>query len=378
MKLCLLPAPCLRRAAGRSILVLLGASIAALPVRAADSPAAATRVDPKLERWLRPQEWRRDSDRPILSLGEKGRFDDTHIFAPHVIRENGEYSLYYCGSQRCVEAGTYRGTVKSRDHRLFKLGLARSKDGVQFSRHSKDPVFSFGDDIHSVLTPAILKNPDGSVCRENGRLRMYFAACDFPGGTYEHNLYETTSTDGVTWSKPTLTMKNAYAPCVIKEGGKYRMWYTWINKHPWQTSYAESDDGTNWKLTEKPCIVLDQPWEVKDQVYPMVIKTEGVYVMIYGAYWKDELHTAFGFAVSADGLNWTKNPSNPVFTPKAENDWESNFTTSQTLLPWPDGGYRLWYAARTKPLVENGRITWTHLYYALGTARWAGPEKPAD
>ena len=49
------------------------------------------------------------------------------------------------------------------DQRLFKLGLARSKDGVKFTRHSRDPVFSFGDDIHSVVTAAILKNPDGSV-----------------------------------------------------------------------------------------------------------------------------------------------------------------------------------------------------------------------
>ena len=42
------------------------------------------------------------------------------------------------------------------------------------------PVFSFGDDIHSVVTAAILKNPDGSVHREDGKLRMYFAAVDFP------------------------------------------------------------------------------------------------------------------------------------------------------------------------------------------------------
>ena len=43
------------------------------------------------------------------------------------------------------------------------------------------------------MTAAILKNPDGSVCRENGKLRMYFAAVDFPHGTYKHDLYETTS-----------------------------------------------------------------------------------------------------------------------------------------------------------------------------------------
>jgi predicted GH43/DUF377 family glycosyl hydrolase len=340
-----------------------------------EKPAAPVKVSPRLERWLEPQEWKRDGDQPILALGEKGGFDDTHIFAPHVIHENGEYALYYSGSQRCVEAGTYKGVVKSGDHRLFKLGLARSRDGVHFKRYSRDPVFSFGDDVHSVLTAAILKNPDGSVHRENGRLRMYFAACDFPGGTYEHNLWETTSEDGVHWARPTLTLKNAYAPCVIKEGDRYRMWYTWIDKHPWHTNHAESADGTHWTITEKPCIVMDQEWEVKDQVYPMVIKADGVYLMIYGCYWKDEWHTALGFAVSEDGLTWTKHPANPVFTPEPKNRWESHFTTSQTLLPLPDGGFRLWYAARTAPEVINGRKVWTHLYFGLGTARWAGPAK---
>src|SRR5262245_62753229 len=146
-------------AAGGVLLALLGA------VRGADLG------DPALQRWLKPQEWKRDSDKPALSLGEKGKFDDQHIFAPHVVQIDGEYWMYYCGSQRCVDAGTYKGKAKDPEHpeksdqRLFKLGLAKSKDGVKFTRHSPDPVLSFGDDIHSIVTAAILKNPDGSVCR---------------------------------------------------------------------------------------------------------------------------------------------------------------------------------------------------------------------
>lgn len=331
--------------------------------------------DPALAKWLKPHDWKRDSDKPVLSLGEKGSFDDQHIFAPHVVFMEGEYWLYYCGSQRCVDARTYKGVAKDpkqpekSDQRLFKLGLAKSKDGIHFTRHSKEPVFSFGDDIHSVVTAALLKNPDGSVCREKGKLRMYFAAVDFPKGTYKHDLYETTSEDGIKWSKPTHAMANAYAPCVIKEGNKYRMWYTWIDKHPWHTNHAESTDGTNWKITEKPCIVMDQKWEVKDQVYPMVIKIDGVYVMLYGCYWADDKHTALGFAVSKDGLSWTKHADNPVFRPEPKNDWESNFTTSHSLMRLPDGSLRLWYAGRKQP-------PWSNLYFAIGTAKWAGPQGP--
>ena len=50
-------------------------------------------------------------------------------------------------------------------------------------------------------------------------------------------------------------------------------------------------------------------------------------------------------------------------------DWAStNFTTSQSVLRLPDGSFRLWYAGRKQP-------PWSNLYFAIGTARWAGPGK---
>ena len=83
-----------------------------LTVGAAPSAKDETRIDPKLERWLKTQDWQRDSDTPALGLGEKGAFDDQHIFAPHVIRQGKEYWMYYCGSQRAVDAGIYKGRAQ--------------------------------------------------------------------------------------------------------------------------------------------------------------------------------------------------------------------------------------------------------------------------
>ena len=59
---------------------------------------------------------------------------------------------------------------------------------------------------------------------------------------------------------------------------------------------------------------------------------------------------------------------NPVFRPEPRNEWESNFTTSHTLLRLEDGSFRLWYAGRKQP-------PWSNLYFAIGTARWKGPGK---
>src|SRR5256885_11756197 len=116
--------------AAMGALLLLGLAWAA-------QPAKQGATDPAFARWLQPQDWRRDRDQPALGLGDQGAFDDQHIFAPHVVRQDGEFWMYYSGSQRCVDAGVYKGVAKDpahpekSDQRLFKLGLARSKDGVR-------------------------------------------------------------------------------------------------------------------------------------------------------------------------------------------------------------------------------------------------------
>jgi hypothetical protein len=86
--------------------------------------------------------------------------------------------------------------------------------------------------------------------------------------------------------------------------------------------------------------------------------------MWYGSYQSIDRHTtAIGFAVSEDGVLWTKHPANPVFGPNSDREWESHYTTSQSIHLEADGTLRMYYASRTKP-------PFTHKYFAIGTARW--------
>lgn len=302
-----------------------------------------------------PQAWKRDSDNPCLSLGPPGDFDDAHVFAPCVAYEKASFAMWYCGS---------RGAVGDR---VFELGLATSLDGIRFAKHPQSPVLSFGDGQRSILTPALLRHPDGSVCRENGKLRIWFSACDFPSGNALHTLHEATSADGVGWTPPSgALLENVYAPTVIKEQGVYRMWYADVSRDPWAFRYATSADGICWEVASGDVMTLDQGWERQRLFYPTVIKAEGRYLMWYGSYTHqpgEEMKTALGFAASEDGIHWRKNPSNPVFGPEPSRDWESHFTTSQSVLRLPDGSWRIWYATRPKPPFE-------HKYFALGTACW--------
>ena len=325
-------------------------------VLAASISTAAEPPD-KLKPWLTvKQEWRRDTEKQIIALGQHGEFDDTHIFAPMVAREKSGFWLWYCGSTGRVA------------ERVFHLGLATSRDGRVFKKHADNPVYRFGDGKHSVLTPALLRNPDGSTLRENGNLRMWFSSTWFAGGNGLHTLRESTSADGLRWSQPSPPLlKHIYAPTVIKTGDLFQMWYTDVSVGQWQFRHATSRDGHKWQVTKEPILKIDQAWESKRLFYPQVIRLEGVYLMWYGSYWTERRSTtALGLAASVDGKTWHKHPRNLVFTPDPTRPWESHYTTSHCVMRLPDGSLRLWYASRKTPPFRNK-------YFAINTALWKKP-----
>lgn len=336
------------------LLVVLVSQVAV--VFAADD-AAGERVASELQRWLQAQEWVRDVEGPVVELGEAGEFDDTHIFAPCVLQLGDRYFLWYSGSTGSVA------------ERVFDLGLATSRDGRMFVKHAGNPVFRFGDGKHSILTATLLRNPDGSVLREAGRLRMWFSSTHFSDGTGHHGLYETSSLDGVAWEAPSQPLLDGvYAPTILKDGGEYRMWYTDVSSSPWVMKLAVSSDGRQWRVHPDPLLKPEADWERSRLFYPAVLKADGVYLMWYGSYWSERSNTtAIGLAVSLDGKRWMRNPHNPVLRPDPDRPWESQYTTSQSVIRNADGSFRIWYASRKQPPFVNK-------YFAINTATWRGPE----
>ncbi|MFP6676849.1 MAG: hypothetical protein VB878_17325 [Pirellulaceae bacterium] len=327
--------------------------------------SAAAEVPQQLQRWLGPQDWRRDVDGPILSLGKSGQFDDTHIFAPMVALDKDRFLLWYCGSRGFAHDLSKTRTV---DERVFELGLATSKDGKRFERHPAGSVYQLNEGKHSVLTPTVLRNADGSVLREAGKLRLWFSSSALGGGGRVQAIQEITSPDGIHWSKASpAQIERAYAPTVIKTDDGYQMWFTVPGGYPWLMKHAHSDNGHDWTVTEEPILKVTQDWEHFLQIYPTVTKIDDVYLMWYASYsQQDREATAIGFAVSLDGVKWHKHPQNPVLRPDPKRPWESHYVSSQSVVRLPDGSFRMWYASRKKPPFKN-------LYFALNTAHWTGP-----
>ncbi len=303
------------------------------------------------DRWFGEQRWVRDAERPCVSLGQSGDFDDMHLFAPAAQVEGSETRLYYCGSQGVVE------------DRVFRMGMSVATDGREFRKCGESPVLEMGSGA-SVLTPTFLRNGNGTVLREGGEMRLWFSSTTFPLGIV-YTIHETRSADGLDWSTPSVPqIMGAYAPTVLKDGDRYLMWYADVTVDPWTFRFAESSDGTVWTTHPEAVVAADQEWEAARLFYPTVLKRDGVFLMWYGSYQATDRHTtAIGFAASEDGIQWTKHPANPVFGPNPEREWESHYTTSQSIHLQTDGSLRLYYGARTKP-------PFTHKYFAIGTAVW--------
>jgi len=323
--------------------------------------AWAEEPPPEVRAWLGPQEWKRDAAGPMLSLGAEGAFDDTYIFAPTVAREGGQYKMWYCGSQGFAHD---LAPTRTRDERVFRVGLATSDDGIQFQRH-KSPVLELETPRRSIVTPTILRDSRGQALREAGRLRMWFTSATLGGGGPPHAIQQAFSVDGVQWTDVSpIQISKAYCPTVVKTADGYKLWYTEPGKYPWVIRHATSADGKAWTIAEQPVLTISQPWEHDLQIYPCVLQINGVFLMWYASYLEQNHEsTGIGFAASADGITWHKHPQNPVLRPDPARSWESHYVSSHSVMQLDDGRFRIWYASRKAPPFHN-------LYFAINTAVW--------
>ncbi|MBC7924278.1 MAG: hypothetical protein H7039_01340 [Bryobacteraceae bacterium] len=103
--------------------------------------------------------WEKLRSNPVLEPGEPGAFDETGLGEPAVWQEQGSYWMLYT----------------ARDPKEYRrLGLARSQDGVRWTRVSTKPVLSGAQawDSAVVCDPSVVPGPDG--------IRVWFGGGDRP------------------------------------------------------------------------------------------------------------------------------------------------------------------------------------------------------
>jgi hypothetical protein len=107
---------------------------------------------------------------------------------------------------------------------------------------------------------------------------------------------------------------------VLVEGSSLRMWYVAFQggylDGTWRIGHARSTDGgITWnKEPDTPVLEAKEPWEGNKAYQPTVVRYGDRFAMWYTGY--NGVTAALGYAVSPDGLTWTKWPANPVLTPR--------------------------------------------------------------
>ena len=188
-------------------------------------------------------------DRPVLSLGRLGTFDDNGVMPSWIVRHEGRKYLYYIGWSPRVGVPYH-----------LAIGLAVSEDGgKQFRKVSEAPLLDRSSDEPFFNTaPCVL--------RDRGGWRMWYVSCtgwensgDRPEPRYHVKYAE--SKDGISWRRTNLICIDydektgaIGRPCVFKDGDVYKMIYSYRGMHEYRTDraqsyrlgYAESTDGLIW------------------------------------------------------------------------------------------------------------------------------------
>jgi predicted GH43/DUF377 family glycosyl hydrolase len=150
-------------------------------------------------------------------------------------------------------------------------------------------------------------------------------------------------------------------PSVLKENGLYKMWLSAGDPFSGNITvsiyYAESSDGINWDIQEKPIMVPSEgDWDSQSVETPSVIKVGSTYHMYYTGYNTDfsEARYSIGHATSKDGISWSKDPNNPIITPH-ENPLKWGFyTTAEPGVVYHKGTFFLYYASAKSNYPDPG------------------------
>lgn len=200
-----------------------------------------------------------------------------------------------------------------------------------------------GWDSFKVIDPVVIK--DGA------EFKMWYSGL---GLDNEARIGYATSPDGVTWTKyagnpvldlgPSSSWDESWVRvnAVMKQGGTYRMWYTSGGK----VGYALSPDGIAWtKYGGNPVLTAGPggSWDQSYIVHICVMFEAGTYKMWYtGVNGPDGNRGRIGYATAPDSVNWTKYPGNPVLD-VGPGAWEAQWVFDPSVLK-VGGAYKMWYS----------------------------------
>ncbi len=234
----------------------------------------------------------RVSERPVLSPGRLGTFDDSGTMACWLVSLPDEIRMYYIGWNLGVTV-PYRNSI----------GLACSRDGGEtFERHADAPVLDRGN--HA---PCFVASP--CVLLENEHWRMWYTSClawEERNGSFENrcDIKCAESTDGIVWTNANRTCiplaeqdeSVLVRPSILKTNEGYSMWYA-HRGDAFRIGYAQSADGDSWIRDDHGAAAMEPSetgWDGEQVAHPHVFEYDGIRYMVFNG--NGEGRTGIGLA----------------------------------------------------------------------------------
>jgi predicted GH43/DUF377 family glycosyl hydrolase len=174
---------------------------------------------------------------------------------------------------------------------------------------------------------------DVALLKDGDKFRMWFS------WRPRASIALAESADGVRWSDPEIVLGPNKAtdweadinrPAVLKRDGGYHLWYTGQARGRSWIGYATSPDGRTWKrMSDKPVLSPEKPWEKVALMCPHVIWDEAA--KQFRLWYSGGEHyepNAIGYATSPDGLVWARHEANPIFAADPASAWEKHKVTA--------------------------------------------------
>lgn len=217
------------------------------------------------------------SSRKIFGHGKTGAFDDSGVTPGNIVNVGNKKLFYYTG-WNLTQSVPFNNSI----------GVAEQNNTGDFVRLGDGPIMT-----RTLFEPYSCASP--FVLFEMNRYRMWYASMDKwepgpEGLKHYYNIKYAESLNGVNWvrkGKIAINYKNntEYAfgrPFVMKEGGFYKMWYSFRGA-AYRIGYAESKDGLDWirKDSKAGITVSSKGWDSDMIEYPYILTHKKVKYMFY-------------------------------------------------------------------------------------------------
>lgn len=271
------------------------------------------------------QEWQKTGEPLFATIGTPGSWNDSPTESLHqlgtAVYDGEMYMTYFGGS----------------DGEVMSMGLVSSAalDG-DWAFEASNPILTPTDDPDA-WDAAVSAGP--AVVYTGEQFLMWYTGVDTAGVA---RIGLATSADGVAWTKSDanpvfepnpggwdpLGVQN---PAVVKYNDVYHMWYSGTTEAgALAIGYATSSDGVAWtRASEAPVLTPGEPgtWDGIAVHTPTVVVEDGTFLMWYvgldGPSLFQGAKVQTGFAKSDDGINWEKDPNNPVLPTGADGSFDS-------------------------------------------------------